>query len=247
MAKGNLMLNDEWGTMFQSLPDDKAGQLVKALYSCHNGEDVQIDDPVLSAVFAMMSETVCENARKYAEKCRTNSKNRKKQETDVYEPLRPLTTVDDGGVNKNIKEKNKGSKEPKEKDTEKESPAKAEPLMVASREIISYLNDQTGSHYMASTKSTVNLIKGRLNEGHCVDDFKRVIDNKVAEWKGTDMENYLRPETLFAPSHFESYLNQKKARSGTKGIQQINSTISRKGSAKAENDRLIQQLLEQGA
>ena len=30
-------------------------------------------------------------------------------------------------------------------------------------------------------------------------------------------------------------------------IQQINSTISRKGSAKAENDRLIQQLLEQGA
>lgn len=242
MGKGNLMLNNEWGTMFQSLPDEKAGQLVKALYACHNGEDVQIDDPTLAAVFAFMSQTVCENARKYEEKCKTNAKNRKKQDAVVYEEPRPLTTVDDGAVNKN---KNiKGSKEPKEKDTEKESPAKAEPLMVASREIVNYLNEKTGSHYMASSKNTVTMIKARMSEGHTVDDFKAVIDVKAAEWMGTEQEQYLRPETLFCAKHFESYLNQKpKARSGSKGIRQINNTIARTGSAKEQNDALVRKLL----
>ena len=41
-----------------------------------------------------------------------------------------------------------------------------------------------------------------------MDDFKKVIDKKCAEWKGGDMEKYLRPETLFKRSKFESYLNE---------------------------------------
>lgn len=51
MAKGNLIINNDWNAMFQNLPDDKAGQLIKALLACHNGVGTEIDDPVLSAVF----------------------------------------------------------------------------------------------------------------------------------------------------------------------------------------------------
>ena len=40
-----------------------------------------------------------------------------------------------------------------------------------------------------------------------VDDFKVVIDKKVKGWKGTNMEMYLRPETLFG-TKFEGYLNE---------------------------------------
>ena len=76
-------------------------------------------------------------------------------------------------------------------------------------EIISYLNQKTGKDFRHNTKATVKLIEARLNDGYSVDDFKKVIDNKCAEWLGTEQEQYLRPETLFAPSHFESYLNQK--------------------------------------
>jgi hypothetical protein len=39
-----------------------------------------------------------------------------------------------------------------------------------------------------------------------------VIDNKVIEWKGSEMAKYIRPETLFG-TKFESYLNQKKGTS----------------------------------
>jgi hypothetical protein len=38
-----------------------------------------------------------------------------------------------------------------------------------------------------------------------------VIDNKVSEWKNTEMAKFIRPETLFG-TKFESYLNQKKGK-----------------------------------
>lgn len=103
----------------------------------------------------------------------------------------------------------------KELDIEKEkthSPAKAEPPLPY-KEIVDYLNQKAGTSYRASGKKTQSLIKARYNESFKLDDFKQVIDNKVAEWKTDNhMAKYLRPETLFG-TKFESYLNQSKASS----------------------------------
>ena len=75
-------------------------------------------------------------------------------------------------------------------------------------EILSYLNEKTGKKFTSRSKSSVKMIKDRLREGYVVDEFKAVIDNKVAAWgNNPDMKIYLRPETLFRPSHFDSYLN----------------------------------------
>ena len=74
-------------------------------------------------------------------------------------------------------------------------------------EIIDYLNLVLGTKYKSTTKKTKDCIKARLKEEFTVDDFKVVIDKKSDEWKGTDMEKYLRPETLFG-NKFEGYLNQ---------------------------------------
>ena len=77
--------------------------------------------------------------------------------------------------------------------------------------IISFLNSTTGSKYKASTDKTRRLIAARLAEGFTIDDFKAVITKKAKEWQGTDMAQYLRPETLFG-TKFEGYLNQPEAR-----------------------------------
>ncbi len=79
------------------------------------------------------------------------------------------------------------------------------------KKIIEYLNKKVGTNYKNTTVSTINKIKARLNEGYKLDDFIVVIDKKTAEWKGTDLEKYLRPETLFG-TKFESYLNQKETK-----------------------------------
>ncbi len=81
-------------------------------------------------------------------------------------------------------------------------------------DIISYLNEKAGTKYRASGSKTQRLIKARFNDGFNDEDFKKVIDIKVAEWSGTDMAKYLRPETLFG-TKFESYLNQKVKKSKT--------------------------------
>ena len=80
----------------------------------------------------------------------------------------------------------------------------------AASEIIDYLNSKIGTHYRATSRKTQSLIRARINEGATVDDFKTVIDNKVAEWSNDEcMSKYLRPETLFG-THFDGYLNQRK-------------------------------------
>lgn len=77
-------------------------------------------------------------------------------------------------------------------------------------EIIEYLNVKTGSRFKATTKPYIQAIRSRLKEGYTVDDFKTVIDKKCREWKGTKLEKYLTPKTLFAPSHFDTYLNSNE-------------------------------------
>lgn len=83
-------------------------------------------------------------------------------------------------------------------------------------EIIKYLNEKANKEYRHSSKANARLIDARLKEGYSVDDFKKVIDTKTAEWKGTDMEQYLRPETLFSASKFEGYLNQRTIKKTSK-------------------------------
>lgn len=79
---------------------------------------------------------------------------------------------------------------------------------ISYEEIITYLNEKVGTHYKVSSEKTRDLIKARWNQGFRLDDFKKVIDNKVADWKNdNEMSKYLRPDTLFS-NKFESYLNQ---------------------------------------
>ena len=74
-------------------------------------------------------------------------------------------------------------------------------------EIINYLNEKAGTKYKSTSKDTIKHINARLKEGYTVQDFKYVIDVKVAEWQGTKMEMYIRPSTLFNRK-MDNYVNQ---------------------------------------
>ena len=75
------------------------------------------------------------------------------------------------------------------------------------KEIIEYLNDKADKQYKHTTNKTQSMIRARFNEGFNLEDFKSVIDTKFKEWNNTDMDKFIRPETLFG-TKFESYLNQ---------------------------------------
>jgi len=74
-------------------------------------------------------------------------------------------------------------------------------------QVFEYLNQKTGKRYTGRSEAQRKFIIARLKEGYTVEEFKRVIDNKVAAWKHDEkMNQYLRPETLFG-TKFETYLN----------------------------------------
>ncbi|HIQ91042.1 MAG TPA: conserved phage C-terminal domain-containing protein [Candidatus Coprosoma intestinipullorum] len=81
-------------------------------------------------------------------------------------------------------------------------------LSETTKKVIGKLNELAGTTFRYSSKTTRSKIQARLNEGYTLDDFIVVIENKVRDWKNTNMAKYLRPETLFG-NKFESYLNQK--------------------------------------
>ena len=117
-------------------------------------------------------------------------------------------TLSIGVGNKN---KNKNNKKNNKKDNMSDS-NESDPIPY--QEIIEYLNTNAGKKFRHQTEATRKHIRGRYNDGFVLEDFKKVIDNKCTEWKGTNMEQYLRPETLFSPSKFESYLNQSTPQKG---------------------------------
>ena len=78
--------------------------------------------------------------------------------------------------------------------------------------VISHLNEMSGKHFRADSESTSKFVKGRLMAGYLVEDLIAVIDLKCKEWlnpkKIKEMKKYLRPQTLFNETKFESYVNE---------------------------------------
>ncbi|HEB0901720.1 TPA: conserved phage C-terminal domain-containing protein [Citrobacter freundii] len=72
--------------------------------------------------------------------------------------------------------------------------------------VLSHLNKISGSRYQKS-KTSLENIRARLREGYSVADLQLVIDLKHEHWHENDEQyQYMRPETLFGPKKFESYL-----------------------------------------
>lgn len=136
----------------------------------------------------------------------------------LTEMIRPINTNDNTPINNsvntpiitNVKENNTSINNTSINNINRIDTLSGYPTPYPYSDVIDYLNERTGKKYKSTTKKNQTVIRARTDEGFNLDDFKKVIDNKVSEWKGTDMEKYLRPETLFG-TKFEGYLNQQQS------------------------------------
>jgi uncharacterized phage protein (TIGR02220 family) len=74
--------------------------------------------------------------------------------------------------------------------------------------VINYLNEKTGRRFSTTTPANRKFVSGRLKEGYTEADLKKVVDTMVSKWlNDSKMSYYLRPETLFNPTKFQTYIN----------------------------------------
>lgn len=89
--------------------------------------------------------------------------------------------------------------------------------MIEAEKILEELNRERKKAIPRSTgfrikdKNHQKTIKGRMADGYQYQDFVSVIRFKCSQWAGTTMEKYIRPSTLFAPSHFGEYLTEAES------------------------------------
>lgn len=76
---------------------------------------------------------------------------------------------------------------------------------------IEYLNSVANSDYPIYDPKYYNdlySLSSLIKEGYTLEDFKLVIDKKWSDWRDTEWQKYMRPETLFG-GNFKRYLNEQ--------------------------------------
>lgn len=83
------------------------------------------------------------------------------------------------------------------------------PEREVARGILSHLNEKADRSFRP-TDNVISAIVLRLADvANDADGVKQMIDRQCACWKGTDMEEYLRPETLFRKGKFNAYYDDR--------------------------------------
>lgn len=109
--------------------------------------------------------------------------------------------------------------DPSDKKTLCQAPAEPDPEVVltdSAKQVLTHLNQVTGSRYQVC-KSSLENIKARLGEEFTTDELILTVDYLNAKWSGDlKMAEYLRPATMFQPTKFPGYLSgaQKWAEAG---------------------------------
>lgn len=140
------------------------------------------------------------------------------QSTSLQPPSNTLQSNEKENKNENEKEKNNVlSGEPDvmcenkipsfEKTTTASKKECATAYLSQATEILNFLNKKTNRCFRHEDIN-LKLIVARLKSGVSVDDCRAVIARKFRDWKGTDMQKYLRPATLFNAMKFEQYLGE---------------------------------------
>lgn len=213
MEKNTLMLYVGDLDGIDLLTKEEAGELLFAIRAHAKGEDVGGLSPIVAMSFTYIAASMDRSAKKYEEMCNRRREAGRKGGIARAKQSQALSSI---AKHCQAKPSHTDTDTDTVSDTDTDinniySPSGDPAGMPLTRAVIDYLNSVSGRHFRP-VSSAHRLISARVRDGfYTLDDFKKVIDNKWADWGNDEhMRQYMRPETLFCASHFESYLNQNR-------------------------------------
>lgn len=81
--KRSFVMYTSWATMMAGMPEEQAGQLIKAICAYQIGIEYTPADPTVNAVFSMILMKMQEDAESYEDSCKKKSENAKKRWNDA--------------------------------------------------------------------------------------------------------------------------------------------------------------------
>lgn len=192
----------------RNLPPEEFKESVQAILDYGlDGKPPDTQGTIAHTVFSLVKPQIDANNRRFESGKKGGRKPNPNQDVTKAEP-----NSNQSVTKPEPKEKCKGERRKEKKDNNKtimSPPTSRGRPAYQYGEVVDYLNLRAGTRYRSTSEDTRKHIRARIDEGYTLEDFKAVIDHKVAEWKGTEWEKFLRPSTLFG-SKFEGYLNQRE-------------------------------------
>jgi len=130
-------------------------------------------------------------------------------------------------------------------DTDKKEDTSGKPADVSGKQNIKKMAREVLDHIVSITgrkfTNTYSIEACLKREGCSVVDCRRMLDFKMDEWRGKDMETHIDPVTPFRPSKFRGYMDQTNA-----GPVRTNEESKKKTFAQKMEEELEREATEQG-
>ena len=200
-GKKSFVLFNDLSVPVQSLSDEEAGKLFKAIFEYQNGGIQQELTGAAGMAFVFVKQQLDRNQEKYNAICERNRINGMKGG-------RPGKPKEPSGLIGNPEEPKKPDNDTDiDTDIDNEKEEKRIDYTITDS-IIDYFNEKTGKNLRHKDTSR-KPIKARLNENFTFEECKQVIDIKYDEWiDDENMAKFIRISTFFG-NKFEIYLNQQ--------------------------------------
>jgi uncharacterized phage protein (TIGR02220 family) len=160
----------DWNTTFNSLPDDKAGQLIKHLFAYVNDENPETDDLLINAVFANIKATLKRDLKKWEEKSKKNQEIAfRRWQTKANESIKE---------NANVCERIKPNANYADSVSDSVSDILIQPKVVINWDsLLTQFNNLTKREFKIINDATKKQILTRLKEGYTKEDLWNAIQN----------------------------------------------------------------------
>lgn len=67
--KKSVVIREQFAPLFETATDEQAGKLIKAMLAYQGGDDVQFDDPLMTAIFSMIKQGIDHDNAEYKVTC----------------------------------------------------------------------------------------------------------------------------------------------------------------------------------
>lgn len=108
--KKSFVMYDDWRELFLSLPTDKAGELIQAVFTYREDATAKPTDPAINAIFQMIKARLDADAELYAAKCAKNKAIANERQRTLTNVNGRIPNVTDNDNDNDIKDKKENIK-----------------------------------------------------------------------------------------------------------------------------------------